>query len=83
MSADALAVSTDGGKTYASGLTATGDALLNRIYAIGLDANRITTGTLDASKVTIDNLARVGDDSNHVLIDGRNWFDQDGGERNR
>lgn len=72
MSADALAVSTDGGKTYASGLTAAGDALLNRIYAIGLDANRITTGTLDASKVTIDNLARVGDDSNHVLIDGRN-----------
>ena len=70
MSADALAVSTDGGETYASGLTATGDALLNRIYAIGIDAHHITTGTLDASKVTIDNLARIGGTENYIEIDG-------------
>ena len=48
MTAEAVAVSTDGGKTYATGLSANGDAVLNRIYAIGIDADHITTGRLSS-----------------------------------
>lgn len=46
MNAGALAVSVNGGATYTTGLTAEGDALLRRIYALGLDADYITTGRL-------------------------------------
>lgn len=46
MTADAIGISTDGGKTYAHGLTATGDAILNRVYAIGIDAEYVNTGRI-------------------------------------
>lgn len=52
MNAQAVAVSTDGGKTYANGITADGNAVLNRIYAIGLDANYITSGRISAQNGT-------------------------------
>lgn len=44
--ANVFAVSTDGGKTYPYALDVNGDAILNRIYAIGIDADYITTGTI-------------------------------------
>lgn len=69
MTAEAVAVSTDGGKTYATGLSANGDAILNRIYAIGIDADHITTGTLDASRVLVRNLFALGDSTNSVTIE--------------
>lgn len=50
MTSTAIAVSTDGGKTYATGLTADGTAILNRIYAIGIDAQYITAGLLTDKK---------------------------------
>lgn len=46
MAADAVSVSTDGGKTWATGLTADGTAILNRIYALGIDADYITAGVI-------------------------------------
>lgn len=46
ISADGIGISTDYGKTYATGLTADGDAILNRIYAIGIDADYLTTGVI-------------------------------------
>ena len=46
MGAEALAVSTDGGKSYTTGLTAEGDAILKRVYAIGIDADHITAGSI-------------------------------------
>ena len=46
MTANAVAVSTNGPDgPYATGLTADGTAILNRIYAIGIDASYITSGT--------------------------------------
>lgn len=48
MNANAVSVSRDGGKTYATGVTADGDAILNRIYAIGIDADHITSGKLSS-----------------------------------
>lgn len=46
LTAQALGISTDGGETYPYGLDATGVAILERIYAIGIDANYIVTGML-------------------------------------
>lgn len=46
LTAEALAMSTDGGETYPYGLTVDGDSILNRIYAIGIDASYIITGAL-------------------------------------
>ena len=49
MTASAFGVSVDGGTTYPFGFDAWGNAILNAIYAIGIDAQYITTGTLLAS----------------------------------
>ncbi len=46
LTAQAFGISTDGGKTYPYGLDATGVAILERIYAIGIDASYILTGML-------------------------------------
>lgn len=68
LTAEAMGISTDGGRTYPYGFDVSGKAILDRIYALGLDATYITTGTLDASAVTIKNLMRIGDESNGVNI---------------
>lgn len=46
MTAEAIGISTDGGKTYHTGIDATGMAILNKIYVIGLNATYIKTGKL-------------------------------------
>ncbi len=43
---EAIGISNDGGKTYPYGLILTGDAILNKIYAIGIDAGYIKAGIL-------------------------------------
>lgn len=52
---EGIIFSVDGGKTY-NGLSWDGQAILDKIYVIGLDASKIKTGTLDAAIVTIKNL---------------------------
>lgn len=47
LTANAFGVSTDGGKTYPYGLDATGTAILDRIYAIGIIADYILGGTIE------------------------------------
>lgn len=56
MTAEAIGISTDGGKTYPTGIDATGMAILNKIYAIGIDAKHINAGELNAAIVKIKNL---------------------------
>ena len=46
ITAEAMAISTDGGVTYATAITADGTAVLDRIYAIGINANYIKTGRI-------------------------------------
>lgn len=46
LTANAFAISNDGGKTYSYGIDVTGNAILERIYAVGVDASYITTGSL-------------------------------------
>ena len=72
IAADGIGISTDSGKTYATGLTADGTALLNRIYAIGLDASYIKTGEFDASNVRIKNLMQIGSDETSLKMSNNN-----------
>jgi len=44
LTAEALSISTDGGETYPYALNVSGDAILSRIYAIGIDATYVNTG---------------------------------------
>ena len=48
MNAKALGVSLDGGNTYSWGFDFDGNAILNEIYAIGLNADKIKTGCIIA-----------------------------------
>lgn len=48
ITAEAIGISSDGGRTYPYGLDVDGNTILNRIYAIGLDADYIKTGRISA-----------------------------------
>lgn len=50
LTAQAFGISTDGGKTYPYGLDASGVAILERIYAIGINANYILAGMISDQK---------------------------------
>ena len=64
MTSDAFAVSTDGGKTWNAGIDSSGNAVVNILNAIGINADWINTGSLRS--VTIDN----GDGAFTVDADG-------------
>ena len=49
LNAKALGVSLDGGNTYSWGFDFDGNAILNEIYAIGLNADKIKTGCIIAN----------------------------------
>lgn len=68
VTASGIGISTDAGKTYATGLSADGTAVLNRIYAIGINADYIGSGSIDAKRVAIRNLLSIGDDTNSVSV---------------
>lgn len=57
LTANAFGISTDGGTTYPYGLDVNGDAILNRIYAIGLDADYINAGTISAERITTGSMS--------------------------
>ncbi|MEO2531336.1 hypothetical protein ABG984_06035 [Collinsella aerofaciens] len=48
VTASGIGISTDAGKTYATGLSSDGNAVLNRIYAIGINADYLTTGRISS-----------------------------------
>lgn len=50
MTANAFAVSTDGGKTWNAGMDSSGNAVVNVLNAIGINADWINTGTFIAQK---------------------------------
>lgn len=51
MTADALAVSTDGGKTWNAGIDKDGNAIVNVLSAIGINAEWINAGTLTGRRI--------------------------------
>lgn len=58
-SIDGFAVSTDGGKNYTAGFDKNGNAVLNVLNAIGINANWINTGTIKGVRGEFDN-GRIG-----------------------
>ncbi len=60
MTAEAVAVSHDYGKTYSAGISADGTAILERLSVTGLDA----------SVVNITNLMTIGDEANKINLSG-------------
>ena len=68
MTAEAIGISTDGGKTYPTGIDATGMAILNKIYVIGLNATYIKTGKLLVEDVDGNILFCVNMKIGEVLI---------------
>lgn len=68
MTAEAIGISTDGGKTYPTGIDATGMAILNKIYVIGLNATYIKTGKLLVEDVDGNILFCVNMKTGEVLI---------------
>lgn len=46
MTSESIAISTNGGKSYTYGLTSTGEAILKRIYAEGINADHIVAGKI-------------------------------------
>lgn len=60
MTAEAVAVSHDYGKTYSAGISADGTAILERLSVTGLDA----------SVVNITNLMTIGDETNGINLSG-------------
>lgn len=64
MTADAFAVSTDGGNTWNAGIDSSGNAVVNVLNAIGINADWINAGTIRS--ITID----IGDGSFTVDSNG-------------
>ena len=70
MTADAFAVSTDGGKTWNAGIDSSGNAVVNVLNAIGINASWINTGDIliGGSKPNKDGTITVYDKDNNVLF---------------
>ena len=68
MTADALAWSIDGGRTWPYGLDITGNAILNKIYIIGINAKYINTGRIAVGGTTANPLFVVDIDTGQVYM---------------
>ena len=65
---EAIGISTDGGKTYPYGFDISGTTTLNRIYAVGINADYINSGTLTAKDKNGNIVFSVNVDSGEVII---------------
>lgn len=73
--ADAMGISTDGGQTYPYGLDVSGTAILNKVYAIGINADYIDSGALTVTDGNVTVLNADADTGVVVLRDssGNYW----------
>ena len=68
MTADAFAVSTDGGHTWNAGIDAQGNAVVNVLNAIGINADWINAGTISSAEINIGKNAFKVDSNGNVTI---------------
>lgn len=73
MTADALAVSTDGGKTWNAGIDSSGNAVVNVLNAIGINADWINAGEITGVSINIGNGVFVVDKEGAVTIKSGNF----------
>ena len=57
LTALAFAISNDGGKTYPYGFTVDGTTITRLLYAEGIDADYITSGTVSTERLDVDGIA--------------------------
>lgn len=72
MTADAFAVSTDGGKTWNAGFDSSGNAVVNVLNAIGINADWINAGTLTGRKINNGNGTFSVDDNGNCTANSFN-----------
>lgn len=60
LTALAFGVSTDGGKTYPYGFTVNGETITRLLYAEGINADYITSGTIDANLINLESKVNDG-----------------------
>lgn len=77
LTALAFGVSTDGGETYPYGFTVDGETITRLLYAEGINADYITSGTIDASKIDViklnaSNIASGSIDASKISVTNLN-----------
>lgn len=77
ITSQAMAISTDGGETYPTGITVDGQAILQQIYTIGLNADFINTGTMSADRIASGTLTLGGANNGRGILQ---ILDSDGKE---
>lgn len=70
MTAEAWAVSTDGGKTWNAGMTVDGDTIVRILNAVGVNADWIETGSITVRDSNGDIIFSVDMDAKSVIISG-------------
>lgn len=68
MVSGALAVSTDGGKTWNAGMTAEGNMIVKVLSAIGINADWINAGEISSASINIGNSSFTVDKEGNVKI---------------
>lgn len=68
MTAEAMAVSTDGGKTWNAGLTVDGTLIAKILNAIGINADWINSGDMSADRIYGGTLTLGGKDNKHGTL---------------
>ena len=71
ITAQALAISTDGGKTYPTGITVDGNAIVSILDTIGVNASWINTGVLNISDEDGNEIMYVDVDTGVVRINAQ------------
>lgn len=85
MTADAFAVSTDGGETWNAGFDSEGNAVVNILNAVGINADWINAGSIrgieiitDKGKIAGLNITESGLSSDNDIIAITNSYDSEG-----
>lgn len=68
MTAEAMAVSTDGGKTWNAGLTVDGTLIAKILNAIGINADWINSGTMSADRIYGGTMTLGGKDNEYGTL---------------
>lgn len=70
LTAEAIGISTDGGKTYPYGFTVTGEMITRLLYAEGINASYINAGALIVRDANGKVIFSADIDNNQIVIDG-------------
>lgn len=70
LTAEAIGISTDGGKTYPYGFTVTGEMITRLLYAEGINASYINAGALIVRDINGKIIFSADIDNNQIVIDG-------------